>query len=122
MKTKDINENLVGKKVKGIFTGLEVTGTITKIVEGYSKTHPKLVAEGAPEYTLCSKGVKIHLDRPVRWGDSFYTEYESTARVADDWGNLQHTELLEEPTAGEIEAAYQEAAYHEFTASGGCRD
>lgn len=118
MKTAEVNQNLVGRKVKGIFTGLKVTGTIVSIVEYLSfPWKPK-----SDENKVCTKGVRIKLDEPVQWGDDFYTEYESTARVFDDWGNLQYTELLEEPTAGEIEEAYMEQCYHEFTASGGCRD
>lgn len=78
MKTADINEGLVGKKVKGIFTAKKVTGVIVKVIEG--------------SYT---KGVKICMDEPVRWGDDYYETYESTARKSDDWGNLQHTEIID---------------------------
>lgn len=77
MKTTDINESLIGKKVKGIFTGLEITGEIVGIVED--------------EY---SKGVRIFMDEEVNWGGSWYRYYESTARKFDDWGNLNHTELI----------------------------
>ena len=90
MKTADINDTLKGKKVKGIFTGLEVTGTIIGIVEYLSYPwKPK-----SDENKICSKGVRIKLDKPVQWCDDFYTEYESTARVADEWGNLEYTELI----------------------------
>lgn len=95
MKTTEINESLVGRRVKGVFTGIEVTGTITGIVENYSKSHPKQVANGSPEYQVCSKGVTIQLDKPVRWGDDFYTCYESTSRVSDEFGNLKYTELID---------------------------
>ena len=54
MKTAEVNESLVGKRVTGIFTSLEVTGVITDIYED--------------EY---SKGVEIKLDRSVVWGGSF---------------------------------------------------
>lgn len=82
MKTVEVNNNLVGKRVKGIFTSLEVTGVITGIYED--------------KY---SKGVEIKLDRPVVWGDCSYESYTSTARKHDDWGNLQHTALLEDERA-----------------------
>ena len=36
MKTQDININLIGKKVRGIFTGMEITGTIIDIVSLWS--------------------------------------------------------------------------------------
>lgn len=91
MKTSEVNQSLVGKRVKGIFIGLEVTGTIIGIVEDLSypwKPESK-------DNQVCAKGVRIKLDNPVQWGDFWYKEYESTARVFDDWGNLQHTELID---------------------------
>ena len=94
MKTTEVNERLIGKRVRCIFTGLECTGTIMGVVEHYSQNHPKRVAEGEPTQVLCSKGVRIKLDTPVVWGECTYHEYESTARVHDDWGNLQHTSLI----------------------------
>ena len=77
MKTSEVNESLIGKKVSGIFTAMEVTGTITAIVEN--------------KYT---KGVRIKLDKPVRWGSEAFTQYESTARVEDEWGNLKYTRII----------------------------
>ena len=76
MRTAEVNEQLVGKKVNGIFTAMPVTGTIIGIVED--------------KYI---KGVKIKLDHAVQWGDDFYEDYESVARKCDDWGNLKHTVL-----------------------------
>lgn len=77
MKTIDINKALLGRKVKGIFTDLEVTGTIVGLVE--------------EKY---SKGVEIELDEPVNWGGILYERYQSTNRVYDEMGNLNHTILL----------------------------
>ena len=77
MKVQEVNQSIIGRKVKGIFTAMAVTGTITEINED--------------EYTV---SVKIALDKPVQWGDDEYTEYWSSARKSDGWGNLQHTELL----------------------------
>lgn len=82
MKATEVNSSLVGKKVKGILTSLEVTGVITGIFEN--------------EY---SKGVEIRLDNPVVWGDYTYENYTSTARKHDNWGNLQLTELVEDEKA-----------------------
>lgn len=84
MKTSEVNESLIGKRVSGIFTAMEVTGTIYGIIEERSNKSGE----------LCSVGVAIKLDEPVRWGDGLYTEYNSTARVFDDWGNLQHTKVI----------------------------
>lgn len=86
MKTSEINPSIIGRRVKGIHSGFNVTGTITEIVED--------------EYSI---GVKIKLDDPVfnvtgygvlrtEWYD---TEYESTARKFDGWGNLQHVEFID---------------------------
>lgn len=90
MKTSEVNQSLVGKRIKGNLTGLEVTGTIVAIIEECAwPWRPK-----SEENQVCSKGVRIKLDKPVQWGDSTWTEYESTARVYDEFGNLQFTELL----------------------------
>lgn len=79
MKTAEVNNDLVGKRVKGIFTSLEITGVITGVFEN--------------EY---SKGVDIKLDKPVVWSDYAYENYTSTARKCDDWGNLECTDLIDE--------------------------
>ena len=77
MKTSEVNESLIGKKVSGIFTAMEVTGTITAIVEN--------------KYT---KGVRIKLDNGVNWGGEIYTEYESASRICDEFGNLKYTKVI----------------------------
>lgn len=87
MKTSEINEGLIGKRVSDIFTGLKVTGTIIGIVEDYDDSNPNR--------HLCSKGVKIELDHPVLWGEDEYDEFESTSRVSDDWGNLSYTHVID---------------------------
>lgn len=84
MKTTDITKELVGKRVKCITIGQEGVGTIIGIIEDHDPVTHK----------LCSKGVKIKLDKPVQWGDDLYDINESTARVSDDKGNLQFTELI----------------------------
>ena len=91
MKTAEVNQSLVGRRVKGIFTGLQVTGTIVGIVEDLSMPWKPQ----SDENKVCAKGVRIKLDKPVNWGDYDYDEYESTARICDDWGNLSHTELID---------------------------
>lgn len=84
MKTSEVNEALVGRRVSGICQGSKVTGTVVAIVED--------------KYTI---GVRIKLDVPmVVWSGDYSTEswveeeYESIARKSDGWGNLQHTELV----------------------------
>ena len=77
MTTSEINTNLIGKKVKGIFTSMGVTGTIIGLVDDQH-----------------SAGVEIELDRPVVWGDYTYNKYQSTARKHDQFGNLKYTELI----------------------------
>lgn len=88
MKTSEINESLIGKRVSCVCIGVETTGTIIGIVEDYD--------DYSLDRPLCSKGVKIELDYPIIWGDDEYYQYESTARVSDDWGNLSHTRLINE--------------------------
>lgn len=84
MKTIEVNEALVGRRVSGICQGSKVTGTVVAIVED--------------KYTI---GVRIKLDVPmVVWSGDYSTEswveeeYESIARKSDGWGNLHHTELV----------------------------
>lgn len=84
MKTIEVNEALVGRRVSGLCQGSKVTGTVVAIVED--------------KYTI---GVRIKLDVPmVVWSGDYSTEswveeeYESIARKSDDWGNLHHTELV----------------------------
>lgn len=77
MTTQEVNTSLIGRRVKGIFTGLEITGTITDIVD---RGH--------------AAGVEIKLDSPVQWGEHIYERYQSTSRKHDNYGNLRHTELI----------------------------
>lgn len=77
MTTSEINNSLIGKKVKGIFTALPVTGTIISTFED------KYMA-----------GVEIELDVPVIWGDHTYKTYTSASRKIDEFGNLELTELI----------------------------
>lgn len=77
MRTTEVNESLIGKRVAGVFTAMEVTGTVTGIVDdGFSK------------------GVRIKLDNGVNWGNEIFHEYENTARVEDEWGNLKYTRII----------------------------
>lgn len=77
MKTNEVTNDLIGKRVKGIFTAMEVTGTITGLIED-----------------KWSAGVTIALDKPVQWGNCIYSNYQSTSRKIDQFGNLKYTELI----------------------------
>lgn len=79
MRVEEVNQSIVGRRVKGVFTAAQVTGTIDKIEE-----------------TKYSVDVHIVLDKPVVWGDDEYTSYWSSARKCDGWGNLQHTEFIDD--------------------------
>ena len=78
MKVSEVSQSIIGRRVKAIFTAMPVTGTITDVSED--------------KYSV---SVKIALDRPVQWGDDEYTEYWSSARKSDGWGNLSHTEFID---------------------------
>ena len=104
MRTSEVNESLVGKRVRitdGLYKG---EGTIVATVVGRTKNHPKGIAEGEPEEVICSKGVRVHLDKPVFQATGYgvqHTEWwedetDMTSRVYDDWGSLQLVKLIEE--------------------------
>lgn len=82
MKANEVNEELIGKRCKCIFTGLMVTGTIEDI-----------------QITQYTAEVKVRYDNPHRWGDDWYEEGWASARLSDDFGSLHHL--------GVIDAAYQ---------------
>lgn len=77
MKTSEVNESLIGKRVKGIALGLMVTGTITAV-----------------EVNDCSAVVYFDYDKPVQWGDDFYTHGDNWARLHDEFGSLHYMELI----------------------------
>ncbi|EFA98154.1 DUF7258 domain-containing protein, partial [Hoylesella timonensis] len=87
MKTSEVNESLIGKRVSCVFTGMQTTGTIIGIVHDYDKW--------SPNRPLCSKGVRIKLDYPIQWGDDEYDEIETTSRVSDEYGSLSKTHLID---------------------------
>jgi len=102
MRTSEVNERLVGKRVRiteGLYKG---EGTIVATIEGKTKNHPKRIAEGEPEEVVCSKGVRVNLDKAVFQATGYgvqHTEWwedeaDMTARVFDDCGPLQYVELI----------------------------
>lgn len=102
MKTSEVNKSLVGKRVNCIFSGEKTQGTIIDIVSYSSPTYNRETRFWDGPEVEVSRGVKIRLDKPVcvvagdfnteSWWQS---EFESTARIFDDWGNLSHVELID---------------------------
>lgn len=82
MKISEVNESLIGKKVYCVFTGLKITGYITRIFED--------------EY---SKGVEIAFSRPVNWGGEwYYSDIFTGNKMGENFGcnSLKNVELLSE--------------------------
>jgi len=79
MKTTEVNENLIGKRCKCIFTGLMVTGVIEET------TITQHVAE-----------VKVRFDEPHQWGNELYEYDFAHARVQDEFGSLHHLEIIDD--------------------------
>ena len=78
MKTTDVNESIIGKRCKSIFTGMMVTGTITEI-----------------NITKHSTDVKVHFDNPHNWGNEWYEGDWSSARLQDEFGSLEFLEIID---------------------------
>ncbi len=79
MKTTEVNDSLIGKRCKCIFTGLMVTGVIeeTTIMEH--------IAE-----------VKVRFDEPHQWGNELYEYDFAHARLHDEFGSLHHLEIIDD--------------------------
>ena len=78
MKTTEVNDSIIGKRCKSIFTGLMVTGTIEEIN----------ITEHAAE-------VKVRFDEPHQWGNDMFEYDWSHARLHDEFGSLQHLEVID---------------------------
>lgn len=78
MKTNEVTNKLINKKVECVVTGLKTTGVVTGIIDNQ-----------------WSKGVIIKLDTPVQCGDDVFTVWHSTSRKSDDFGNLSNTHLIQ---------------------------
>lgn len=79
MKASEVNEKLIGKRCKCVFTGLMVTGTIEKIKIG--------------EHTA---EVNVRYDTPHQWGNQSYETGWAFARLHDDFGSLRHLEIIDD--------------------------
>jgi hypothetical protein len=79
MKTTEVNENIIGKRCKCIFTGLMVTG----VIEGTTVT--RHVAK-----------VKVRFDEPHQWGNELYEYDWAHARLHDEFGSFHHLEIIDD--------------------------
>ena len=79
MKTSEVNDSIIGKRCKSVFTGLMVTGTIESI-----------------NITQYSAEVKVRFDEPHSWGNDIYEYDWSYARLADEFGSLHHLEIIDD--------------------------
>ena len=77
MKSNEVNNSLIGRRVKTMSLGVMVTGTITKIEKN--------------DYSVC---VFYELDAPQDWGGETYRNSYNWARKADEFGSLHHMELI----------------------------
>jgi hypothetical protein len=79
MKTSEVNNDIIGRRCKCIFTGLMVTGTIEDVKVS------KYTAE-----------VKVRFDEPCNWGNDWYEYTWSFARLHDENGSLKHLEIIDD--------------------------
>ncbi|MDR1584355.1 MAG: hypothetical protein LBS55_14080 [Prevotellaceae bacterium] len=79
MKTKEVNDSIIGKRCKCIFTGLMVSGTIEAV-----------------NITKYSAEVKIRFDEPHNWSGELYEYDWAHARLHDEFGSLQYLEIIDD--------------------------
>lgn len=78
MKAIEVNEELIGKRCKCVFSGLMVTGIIEDIK----------IDEHTAEVLVC-------YDKPHQWGNGTYKTGWAFARLNDDFGSLRHLEIID---------------------------
>ncbi|GAA6253731.1 hypothetical protein F050043D4_47660 [Bacteroides thetaiotaomicron] len=79
MKTKEVNDSIIGKRCKSIFTSMMVTGVIEEI-----------------NITKYTAEVKVRFDEPHNWGGELYKCNWSHARLCDEFGSLHHLEIIDD--------------------------
>lgn len=79
MKTTEVNESIIGKRCKCIFTGLMVTGVIEEI-----------------NITKHTAEVKVRFDEPHQWGNEQFRYDWAHARLHDEFGSLHHLEIIDD--------------------------
>ena len=79
MKPTEVNNTIIGKRCKCIFTGMMVTGVIEEITKDQHAVQ-----------------VKVRFDVSHRWGDEFYEYNWSFASLSDGFGSLHHLEIIDD--------------------------
>lgn len=79
MKLTEVNNTIIGKRCKCIFTGMMVTGVIEEITKDQHAIQ-----------------VKVRFDESHRWGNEFYEYNWSFARLSDGFGSLRHLEIIDD--------------------------
>ena len=79
MKATEVNEEIIGKRCKCIFTGMMVTGIIEEI-----------------KIDEHSANVKVRFDEPHQWGDQLFESDWSFVRLHDDFGSLHHLDIIDD--------------------------
>lgn len=79
MKTTEVNESIIGKRCKCIFTGLMVTGVIEETTINQHNAE-----------------VKVRFDEPHQWGNELYEYDFAHARLHDEFGSLHHLEIIDD--------------------------
>ncbi|MFV0590117.1 MAG: DUF6956 domain-containing protein [Draconibacterium sp.] len=79
MNPKEVNNSIIGKRCKCIFTGMMVTGVIEEITKDQHAVH-----------------VKVSFDEPHVWGNEQFEYNWSFARLSDGFGSLRHLEIIDD--------------------------
>ncbi|QGY45931.1 hypothetical protein GM418_20310 [Maribellus comscasis] len=79
MKSTEVNNSIIGKRCKCIFTGMMVTGVIEEITKDQHAAH-----------------VKVRFDEPHVWGNEQFEYNWSFARLSDGFGSLRYLEIIDD--------------------------
>ena len=79
MKPTEVNNSIIGKRCKCIFTGMMVTGVIEEITKDQHAAH-----------------VKVRFDEPHVWGNEQFEYNWSFARLSDGFGSLWYLEIIDD--------------------------
>lgn len=79
MKPTEVNNSIIGKRCKCIFTSMMVTGVIEEITKDQHAAH-----------------VKVRFDEPHVWGNEHFEYNWSFARLSDGFGSLRYLEIIDD--------------------------
>jgi len=79
MKPTEVNNSIIGKRCKCIFTGMMVTGVIEAATKDQHAVH-----------------VKVRFDEPHIWGNEQFEYNWSFARLSDGFGSLRYLEIIDD--------------------------